>query len=256
MGIKQSTAYKEVYGELGRRLLSCRYKWKQVKFWSRVIELPNTRLVKKAFNLAMELDESSMLIKSLKKTLRDIDKQLDWENQNHFSKFEINSEIKQKVNSCFYKNWYKELAESLKGKKGNSKLRTYKEFKQDLKLEKYLTCVSVRVHRIALTKLTTSAHQLRIETGRYKNLEEAERKCLLCYLGKIEWGIHFLTRCPFFNIRRKTFFNFVSKVIQNFNNLETDKQFLALMSCENEIILKKLGQFVFGSFKKRTEFLF
>ena len=105
MGIKQSTADKAVYGELGRRPLSCRYKWKQVKFWSRVIELPDTRPVKKDSNLAMELDEASTLIKSLKKTLRDIDKQLDWDNQKHFSKFEINWEIKQKVNSCFDKNW-------------------------------------------------------------------------------------------------------------------------------------------------------
>ena len=147
------------------------------------------------------------------------------------------------------------MAKSFKGKKRNSKLRTYKEFKQDLKLEKYLTCVSVRAHRIALTKLRTSAHQLRTETGRYQKLEEAERKCLLCELGEIESEIHFLTRCPFFNERRKTFFNFASKLIQNFNNLETDKQFLALMSCENETILKKLRQFVFGSFKKRTGFL-
>ena len=91
--------------------------------------------------------------------------------------------------------------------------------------------------------------------SRYKKLEEAERKCLLCESGEIESEIHFLTRCPFFNERRKTFSNFASKVIQNFNNLETDKQFLALMSCENETILKKLGQFVFGSLKKRTEFL-
>ena len=131
-------------------------------------------------------------------------------------------------------------------------LRTYKEFKKDLKLEKYLTCVSVRAHRIASTKLRTSTHQVKTETGKYKKLEEAERKCLLCNLGEIESEIHFLTRCPFFNKRRKTFFNFVSKVIQNFNNLETDKQFLALMSREIEIILKKLGQFVFGSFKKKN----
>ena len=84
LGIQQSTADKAVYGELGRRPLSCRYKWKQVKFWSRVIELPDTRPVKKAFNLAMELDEASTLTKSLKKTLRDIDKQLDWDNKTIF----------------------------------------------------------------------------------------------------------------------------------------------------------------------------
>ena len=45
----------------------------------------------------MEIDEASTLIMSLKKTLRDIDKQFEWDNQNHFSKLEINSEIKQFV---------------------------------------------------------------------------------------------------------------------------------------------------------------
>ena len=108
----------------------------------------------------MKIGVASTLIESLKKTQRDIDKQFDWNNQNHFSKLEINSEIKRKINLCFDKNWSKKLAESSEGKKGNSKLRTYEEFKQDLKLEKYLTCVSVivRAHRIAITMLRTSAH--------------------------------------------------------------------------------------------------
>ena len=39
-------------------------------------------------------------------------------------------------------------------------------------MEKYLSCAGVRAHKTALTKYRTSAHQLRIETGRYQNLEE------------------------------------------------------------------------------------
>ena len=86
----------------------------------------------------MEIDEASTLIESLKKALRDIDKQFGWDNQNHFSKPEINSEIKRKINLCFDKNWSKELAESSKGKKGNSKLSTYKEFKTRVEIREIL----------------------------------------------------------------------------------------------------------------------
>ena len=41
--------------------------------------------------------------------------------------------------------------------------------KVNLNLEKYLTGVSVTVDRVALAKFRTSAHLLRIETGRYQN---------------------------------------------------------------------------------------
>ena len=141
----------------------------------------------------------------------------------------------------------KELTESTKGNKGNSKLRKYKEYKQDFKIESYITCISVRAHRIALTKLRTSLHQLRIETGRYQKLKEADQKCLLCNSLEVESEIHFLTQCPFLEKKRKTFYTFVSKIISDFNTLDMKSQFMKLMTCESEIILKKFGQFVFGS---------
>ena len=79
----------------------------------------------------MEIDEASTLTESLKKTLHDIDKQFEWDNQNHFSKLEINSEIKQKINLCFDKNWSKELAESSRRKK---ETRNYVHIKNSNKI--------------------------------------------------------------------------------------------------------------------------
>ena len=72
LGVKQSTSDSAVHRELGRRPLLCRYKWRQIKFWNRVIEFPESRLIKKALNLAMELDDISTLIKSVKLTLNEL----------------------------------------------------------------------------------------------------------------------------------------------------------------------------------------
>ena len=59
----------------------------------------------------------------------------------------------------------------------------------------------------------------------------------------------------YFSDKRRLFFNFVQKVYPNFKNCNSDKQFLHLLSTDNEIILKKLVQFKYNSFKKRSPFL-
>ena len=92
-----------------------------------------------------------------------------------------------------------QILEASKGNIGNSKLKTYKKFKVNMNLEKYLTRVSVRAYRMALAKFRMSAHQLRIETGRYQTLEDKDRICLFYDLGEIESEIHFLMDCSYFS---------------------------------------------------------
>ena len=93
-------------------------------------------------------------------------------------------------------------------------------------------------------------HQLRIETGRYQKLEDKVRICLFYDSGEIESEIYFLMDCFYFSDQRRLFFNFVQKIIPNFKNCNSGKQFLDLFSTENEIILKKLVQFIHNSLKK------
>ena len=59
-------------------------------------------------------------------------------------------------------------------------------------------------------------HQLRIETGRYQNLEDTVRICLLCDSREIESEIHFLMDCPYFSDKKRLFFNFVQKLYPKF----------------------------------------
>ena len=63
--------------------------------------------------------------------------------------------------------------------------------------------------RNLITKFRISAHQLRIETGRYERkknqagkipiLEREERVCLYCNLSKVEDESHFLLECSLGN---------------------------------------------------------
>ena len=82
----------------------------------------------------------------------------------------------------------------------SGKLRTNKLFKFDINYENYLY---LPPHlRVSLTRLRVSAHQLRIETGRYhrpKLLPVEERLCQMCNLSAVEDELHFVFQCPRYN---------------------------------------------------------
>jgi hypothetical protein len=80
------------------------------------------------------------------------------------------------------------------------KLRTYRQLKQHLTCEQYLTFHDRRAREI-MTTLRGGTNELRIERGRYpitnrdKRLEVHERVCLMCMSGEVEDEKHFLLDC-------------------------------------------------------------
>lgn len=50
--------------------------------------------------------------------------------------------------------------------------------------------------RNALAKLCLSSHQLYIETSHHRNIQKANRKCVLCNLNETEDEVHFTLLCP------------------------------------------------------------
>ena len=79
----------------------------------------------------------------------------------------------------------------------SSRARFYRAVKPDFGQSKYLEIVNVPSHRRALTKLLTSSHRLRCETGRWERpvVPYENRMCLVC-LDKIGDEFHFLLECP------------------------------------------------------------
>ena len=68
--VKQSAADNFVYGELGKRPCHFRFRWKQVKFWNRLIGLQQCRLVYKALQVALELDNNSSFVRNTENILK------------------------------------------------------------------------------------------------------------------------------------------------------------------------------------------
>ena len=107
-------------------------------------------------------------------------------------------------------------------------------------------------HRIAVSKLRASSHNLEIERGRYTrpitNLEE--RLCPVCHV--VDNEIHFVTRCINENLR-VPLWNKIKITQPDFSKLDDKGKFCYLMSNSDPRTLSWFGKYVYQSFNVRNE---
>ena len=78
-----------------------------------------------------------------------------------------------------------------------------------------------------MAKFHTGVAPLRIETGRYESLPEAERTCTFCK-DSVEDELHVLFDCPLYNEIRLEMFQYVQIVNWHFNSLTKLEKFVFL----------------------------
>ena len=84
------------------------------------------------------------------------------------------------------------------------KLRTFKTFKNNYKMENYICVKLDKLLIFNLAKLRISNDQLEKETGRYKKKVIKQRLCKVCYEnGCVEDEFHFLMACKAYQNRKK-----------------------------------------------------
>ena len=132
---------------------------------------------------------------------------------------------------------------------------SYATFKTTIYLEKYLFLVKNTKHRIALSRLRLSNHNLMIEKGRHlrPRIERIERKCFLCK-DEVEDEKHFITKCPLYTHERTLLFQACRQNSIHFDSLITEEQrFNFILTNESKEVTTKLAKFVYNSFKVRDE---
>ena len=100
------------------------------------------------------------------------------------------------------------------------KADTYRQFKNRIKFESYLTDIKNRKLKVTFTKYRLSDHCLMIGKGRHKrpSVPREERFCPFCP-STVENEIHFLTQC-FAYKNRNELFNMIQREVSNFINLD------------------------------------
>lgn len=120
----------------------------------------------------------------------------------------------------------------------NDVLFLYKSVKDSFEMSPYLENIVSRKLRIALTKLRISAHNLRIQTGRYsrERVERNLRYCLICNTNEIEDEFHFVFKCPAYenlrNIYIKNYYRNRPSMFKFTQLLKSDKNKETIMLCK------------------------
>ena len=126
------------------------------------------------------------------------------------------------------------------------KLRTYRLFKTDFRLEHYLLYVTNPYHRCALTQYRLSSHNLGIERGRHTKppKPQEQRLCLYCRNGCVDDEIHCLTECDIHTETRQRFISNIKSHIDKYEDLSANEKFVTVMASSSEVVIKELAKFI------------
>ena len=202
LGVKETTSNVATLVDFGRYPMYIIHTIKIVKYWNRLIDIEDHKLVKKAYNTLLNLHNSGFQCwpSKVESILNSNNLDSCWNSQSSLDEQAMET-LKLKIKNDFKHKWDKEMQTS-------PILRTYINFKCSFQTEAYLYEIKDYRLRRPVAQFRLSSHRLKVETGRhvYPKIDLENRICELCNLNKVEDELHFLFYCPLYQDDRICFF--------------------------------------------------
>jgi hypothetical protein len=230
LGVHSKTTLFALSGDMGWVDSKFRRHVNILRFWNRITNLDNNRLVKKVF-----LWDKSLCSKNWSEDVKNILGSI-----NMLDKFYAESPIDLKAAEIILKNnlsiqWKTDILTK-------PKLRTYIEFKDCFETDNYVKFCKNRLQRSLIAQLRFSILPLNIEIGRFRQIALEDRLCTVCDGNVIEDEFHFICQCPLYNSCRLDMYQDIINKYSNFSNLPDKEKFIYLMKWEWKLLGKFLGR--------------
>jgi hypothetical protein len=162
--------------------------------------------------------------------------------------------LKMLLREKFVRKWTHDLFDDSRKNNTGNKLRTYRLFKTNLRLEQYLLDVKSHKHKKKLAQFRLGSHHLHIETGRHSipYKEPSERICNYCNSRDTEDEQHLVLKCTLYNDLRSKFFEQVVSHFPIFKMYSNNEKFVWLCANLDTSILNLFAGFVNDCFEKRA----
>ena len=200
LGVHRKSSILCLRGELGTYPIYIDMIVQMVKYWQRIAMLNSGTLMEAAYIEQKHMvNKKECWLYGVTKILEQVNLCTYIDQPDFCDPIYIKSKLRER-----YQEFWKNKLWNDERKKGGNKLRSYREFKRDIKFEGYLNEIKIFNHRSDLTKLRCSAHKLNIEKGRYKKpiVPVEERICTKCNKGEIEDEFHLFV-CDFYKDLRE-----------------------------------------------------
>ena len=153
----------------------------------------------------------------------------------------------------YISSWVNTINADAGQRQGHNKLRTYKLLKSVNTVEPYCKIILPLQHRSAFAKFRCGIAPLRLETGRYEQLDINDRKCPFCK-HDIETEMHALLKCKEYVDIRNILFEQASSIESNFSDFTDIEKVEFLFS--NERMIRSSAKTCFNILKKRNSLLY
>ena len=142
-----------------------------------------------------------------------------------FSRNTLISNVAEALTNDFFADWYNTInSESGRNGNGRNKLRTYRLFKSEYKIENYCKFLLPGSHRAAFAKFRCGVAPIRIETRRFENLDIGH------FCNVVEDESHVILECSLYNNLRCVLFSKAASVLPNFYDLNHTEKMSFLFS--------------------------
>ncbi len=192
LGTGKYTPTAAVFGDMGWHPPITK-QWKCVcNIWSRFTSMDNLRINKRIFTWAS--NRANVSCKNWLYIAKEKFRSLGFfdyaDVTRSFPKRIIGVNVTEAMLRIYINDW-KTCVNRIAGTRdrGLNKLRTYRIFKSEFKTEDYCKMILPLSHRSAFAKFRCGVAPLRIETGRYENLDVRDRLCPFC-VNNIENETH------------------------------------------------------------------
>ena len=244
--VGSKTPTKAVLGECGRFPMYIICFVKCLKYWFKILTLPNECLIRSCYNMLCKFDEAGKhtWVTKVKHILLSYGFGHVWYNQGVENVNVFLKEFKQRLLDCEIQDW-------AGCKSQMPKLYYYNMYKTLYMPELYLYMNISTKLKASFAKFRMSNHNLEIEIGRQTKVDYEDRLCKACgklNLISVECEYHVIMKCHLYHeIRRK--------YLSQFLNTGSLEDFINLMGSNNPETLLSLIIYINKMFTIRNTFM-
>ena len=228
-----------VLAELGRYPLTIDVITGMIKYWAR---MKNNKNKDNLLNLCY-LENQELLntnkpcwLSAVNKTLNELGLSWYWNCSHEIKPSKLAKTVKTALQEIFKNQFKLDLTNDERKNPEGNKLRTFRKFKHDIKLEFYLLAFKKTDTKKYFSRLRTSSHNLAVETGRHRKPNKVplhERTCLHCNNNEVEDEEHVMMSCSAYKEARTELLNKLNIIYINFQDYNESEKFEFIMKCND-----------------------
>lgn len=208
LGVRNTTANRVVLAECGKFPMNHHYIKLVLRYWNRLIQVPEHRLLAQVFHADRQLAEEQAS-KNIPLTKRCWSAQVMHFFNSHLNvqpstdRILLEDDIMEKLESKFISDLVAE--QGSKTKHYVDTIRNGHIHRGNYGIQDYLVKLQKTKKRMALSQLRTSSHWLRVETGRFEDVARENRICSRCQRNEVDTEEHMIFHCTAFDHLRQEF---------------------------------------------------